>query len=82
MFRFRCDECKVESIEILSVHQERHADCGNCGRPMTRLWDAPAKAKPDFIEGYDIGLDQTFSTQSQRDEYLARNAHDVRRVKA
>lgn len=79
-FRFKCDECGRESMELLLVRQEIRADC-ECGQPMRRLWDAPAKHRLDFIPGYDLGLDQTFSMQSERDEYLVKNSEDVRRIK-
>ena len=81
LFRFRCDSCERESTEILTVRQEIRATC-ECGSEMRRLWDAPAPPVIDFIPGYDIGLDKTFSTQSQRDEYLAANSDTVRRIKS
>ncbi len=79
-YRFKCDECGQECTEILSVNQERSAKCDQ-GHDMRRLWDAPTKHRLDFIEGYDIGLDRTFDTQRQRDNYLAENADTVRRVR-
>lgn len=51
MFDFRCDACAIESEELVSSATTIPA-CGQCGKPMHRIYNKSASLITAFIPMY------------------------------
>lgn len=74
IFPFRCPECGVAWEEDQSLRLDVHESrCPRCEKVSGRIF-VPLNVYKQFHEGLDPGAGEYFSTQGQKDEFLAREA--------
>ncbi len=72
IFPFRCQGCEVGWEEDQSLRLDVHESaCPVCGEKRGRVF-VPLNVYRQFTEGMDVGAGEYFSTQGQKDEFLAR----------
>lgn len=74
IFPFRCQECAEAWEEDQSLRLDVHESvCPGCGKVVGRVF-VPLNVYKQFHEGLDVGAGEHFSTQGQKDEFLAKEA--------
>jgi putative FmdB family regulatory protein len=77
---FKCKGChKKVNDAMFDITEDYEMNCPNCGKPMQRIYTAPATFSIDFVPGYNTATDQYFSTKKEKDTYLRENGLEVRR---
>lgn len=79
IYEFQCDECGHRFDAFCDPHEEKRADCPECGRPARRLFVYGA-FNIDWVnggfhgdgangDGLNFGLGKSFKSARERDAY-------------